>query len=59
MMMGGWGHMRGYYNQLTPEQMKQRQYMSDQYMRMQQFMIDQMMQHQYWMNPGQPPAPKK
>lgn len=60
MMMNGWGHMRGYYSQLTPEQMRQRQYMGEQTMRMQQFMLDQMMQHQYWMAPGRPPvAPKK
>jgi hypothetical protein len=34
MMMGGpmmgWGQMGGYYSKLTPEQMKQRQYMMDQ-----------------------------
>ena len=55
--MMGWGHMQGYYSNLTPEQQKQHQYMTDQYMRMQQLMLDHMMQHQYWMN--QPaPAPK-
>lgn len=40
MMMGGpmmgWGHMRGYYSNLTPEQLRQRQYMMDQYLPMQQ-----------------------
>ncbi len=51
MMMNGWGHMRGYYGRLTPDQMRQRQYMGEQTMRMQQFMLDQMMQHQYWMTP--------
>lgn len=52
--MMGWEGMHGYYNKLTPEQQKQRQYMSDQYMGMQQMMMDNMMQHQYWMNA---PAP--
>ena len=62
MMMGGpmmgWGHMRGYYSNLTPEQLQQRQYMMDQYLPMQQMMMDQMMWHQRWMNP-QPPAVTK
>ena len=57
MMMGGpmmgWGHMRGYYSNLTPEQLKQRQYMMDHYMPMQQMMMDHMMQHQHEMW-GQP-----
>ena len=58
-MMGGagpgWGHMDGYYSNLTPEQLRQRQYMTDQYLRMQQEMMNNMMWHQhYWM--GQPPA---
>lgn len=52
--MMGWEGMHGYYSKLTPEQQKQRQYMSDQYMQMQQMMMDNMMQHQYWMNA---PAP--
>lgn len=47
--MMGWGHMRGYYSKLTPEQLKQRQYMMDQYAPMQQMMMDHMMQHQRWM----------
>ncbi|WP_031255282.1 hypothetical protein [Curvibacter lanceolatus] len=47
--MMGWGHMGGYYSKLTPEQQKQRQYMTDQYMPMQQFMMDHMMQHNQWM----------
>ena len=62
MMMGGpmmgWGHMRGYYSSLTPEQLKQRQYMMDQYLPMQQMMMDHMMWHQRWMN-QQPPAATK
>lgn len=57
-MMGGsgmgWGQMQGYYSNLTPEQQKQRQYMTDQYLRMQQMMMDRMMQHQYWMGQPQP-----
>lgn len=59
-MMGpmmGWGHMRGYYSQLTPEQIRQRQYMMDRYLPMQQMMMNHMMWHQQWMNPG--PAPAK
>ncbi|MCC8402982.1 hypothetical protein LJ655_13990 [Paraburkholderia sp. MMS20-SJTN17] len=52
---GGWGHMGGYYSQLTPEQIRRRQYMTDQYLRMQQEMMNNMMwQQQYWMGP--PPA---
>ena len=47
--MMGWEGMHGYYNKLTPEQQKQRQYMSDQYMQMQQMMMDNMMQHQQYM----------
>ena len=53
MMMGdpkmGWSHMGSYYSKLTPEQMKQRQYMMDRYMGMQQMMMDHMMQHQQYM----------
>ncbi|RQP27055.1 hypothetical protein [Burkholderia ubonensis] len=49
---GGWGHMGGYYSHLTPEQLRKRQYMSDQYLRMQQEMMNNMMWHQqYWMMP--------
>jgi len=55
--MMGWGHMRGYYSKLTPEQLKQRQYMMDQYLPMQQMMMNHMMWHQQWMNPT--PAPIK
>lgn len=52
--MMGWGHMRGYYSGLTPEQLKQRQYMMDQYLPMQQMMMDHMMWHQRWMAQPQP-----
>ncbi len=53
MGMMGWDQMRGHYSNLTPEQMKERQYMLDQHMGMQQMMMGQMMQHQYHM--GMPP----
>ena len=57
-MMGGPG-MRHYYGKLTPDQLKQRQYMTDQYIGMQQMMMDHMMQHQQWMFPQPPSAPGK
>lgn len=62
MMMGGspmmgWGHMRGYYSSLTPEQLKQRQYMMDRYLPIQQMMMDHMMWHQQWMYPTPASAP--
>lgn len=47
--MMGWGQMGGHYSQMTPEQMRQHQYMMDRYMGMQQMMMDQMMQHQQHM----------
>ncbi|MFM0036225.1 hypothetical protein [Paraburkholderia strydomiana] len=57
-MMGGWGHKGDYYSRLTPEQLRQRQYMTDQYLRMQQEMMNNMMlQQQYRMGP--PPAGTK
>ena len=60
-MMGGpmGGHMMMWndYRNLTPEQLKQRQYMMDRLMPMQQMMMEQMMQHQYWMVQPQPPGP--
>jgi len=53
MMMGssmmGWNQMGDYYSKLTPEQIKQQQYMMDRYMGMQQMMMDHMMQHQQYM----------
>jgi hypothetical protein len=59
-MMGGHMMMWGDYKNLTPEQLKQRQYMMDRFMPMQQMMMDQMMQHQYWMmQPQAPAAPPK
>ncbi|KVH78651.1 hypothetical protein WJ41_34565 [Burkholderia ubonensis] len=48
---GGWGHMGGYYSHLTPEQLRKRQYMSDQYLRMQQEMMNNMMWHQQYRMP--------
>ena len=64
MMMGGpgmmgWRDMRGYYTNLTPEQLRQRQYMTDQYTGMQQMMMDHMMMRQQWMGPPPPPAGTK
>ncbi len=52
--MMGWDDMDDYYSKLTPEQMKQRQYMMDHYMPMQQRMMDHMMQHQHemWVQPS-------
>ena len=47
--MMGWGQMGDYYSKLTPEQVKQRQYMMDQYMGMQQLMMNNMMQHHQYM----------
>ncbi|HPO17711.1 MAG TPA: hypothetical protein PLO07_00810 [Rubrivivax sp.] len=56
MMMGGpmmgWGHMHGYYSNLTPEQLRQRQYMMDQYPPMQQMMMNHMMWQQHWQSPA-------
>jgi len=53
--MMGWKGMSRYYSKLTPEQMKHRQYMMEQYMGMQQQMMNQMMQQQHhmWMQPPQ------
>lgn len=52
--MMGWSHMQGYYKGLTPEQLRQRQYMTDQYLPMQQMMMDHLMWHQRWLT--QPPV---
>jgi len=63
MGMGMGGHrmhgpmMWGDYQNLTPEQLKQRQYRMDRWMPMQQMMMDHMMQHQHWMMQGPPAAP--
>ena len=38
----------------TPEQMKQRQYMTDQYISMQQMMMDNMMYQNWGGNPNRP-----
>ncbi|MEX3970020.1 hypothetical protein [Paraburkholderia caribensis] len=54
MMGGGWGHMGGYYSRLSPEQLRQRQYMTDQYLQMQQEMMNNMMWQQQYLT--QPPA---
>ena len=52
----GWSAMRDHYSRLTPDQLKQRQYMMDQYMGMQQMMMDHLMMRQEWMAPAPPPA---
>lgn len=54
--MMGWRHMGGYYAELTPEQLRQRQYMTDQRLRMQEMMMNQMMEHQYWAGQPRPPS---
>lgn len=58
-MMGGGPMMWKDYRELTPEQLRRRQYMMDRWMPMQQMMMDQMMQHQHGMMqpPAAPPAP--
>lgn len=47
--MMGWRGMGGYYSKLTPEQLKQRQYMMDQYLGMQQQMMNHMLYQQNYM----------
>lgn len=48
------------YRELSPEQLRERQYMLDRWMPMHQMMMDQMMQHQHGMMQAPPaPAPKK
>lgn len=54
---GGWMHMRGYYAHLTPEQMRQHQYMMDQYLNMQQMMMNHMMWQQQYNNGAPPKSP--
>ena len=56
-MMGGHMMMWGDYRNLTPEQLKERQYMMDRWMPMQQMMMDHMMQHQNWMMQPTPATP--
>jgi len=46
--MMGWQGARDHYSRMTPDHMRQRQYMMDRYMGMQQQMMDHMMQHQHW-----------
>lgn len=58
-MMGGmmnWHGTSSYYSTLTLEQLKQRQYMTDQYLAMQHQVIVHMMQHQHWAQQLQSPA---
>ena len=63
-MMGGQmkGHMMGpmmwgNYQNLTPEQLKERQYMMDRWVPMQQMMMNHMMLQQHWMMQPQAEAP--
>jgi hypothetical protein len=59
-MMGGHMMMWNDYRNLTPEQLKQRQFTIDRWMPMQQMMMNQMMQHQHWMmQQPAPPTPVK
>lgn len=60
-MMGGmmnWHSAGGYYSSLTPDQLKQRQYMADQYLALQHQVLGHMLQHQHWVQQSQssPPA---
>lgn len=55
---GGWGHMGGYYSRLTPEQLRKRQYMTEQYLRMQQEMMNNMMWQQQYRTGPTPPSAK-
>ncbi|SCX94680.1 MULTISPECIES: hypothetical protein [unclassified Pseudomonas] len=50
--MMGWKQMGSHYSRMTPEQMKQHQYMMDRYMGMQQMMMEQMMQQQQMSPPA-------
>jgi hypothetical protein len=47
--MMGWHGMGSYYSRLKPEQLKQRQYMMDQYLGMQQQMMNHMLFQQNYM----------
>nr|ART35560.1 A28 [uncultured bacterium] len=58
-MMGGPMMMWPDYRNLTPEQLKQRQYMMDRWMPMQQMMMYHMMQQQNWLSQSPPAAPSK
>lgn len=59
-MMGGmmgWQNADQYYSKLTPEQLRQQQYMTDRYVAMQQQMMNHMMWQQHWLSQA-PPAKK-
>jgi len=58
MGMKGAPMMWGDYRNLSPDDLRRRQYMMGQYSGMQQIMMDHMMWHQYWMTPQSPAAPK-
>lgn len=55
--MMGWRGADRYYSNLTPEQLRQQQYMTDRYVAMQQQMMNHMMWHQHWLSQS-PPAKK-
>ncbi len=55
--MTGGPMMWSEYRNLTPEQLKQRQYMMERWWPMQQMMMAHMMRHQHSMMPGNPAAP--
>lgn len=57
-MMGGHMMWQDYRN-LSPEQLRERQYMMDRWMPMHQMMMEQMMQHQHWMMGPPASAPPK
>ena len=48
--MMGWKQMGSHYSRMTPEQMKQHQYMMERFMGIQQMMMEQMLQHQQHMD---------
>lgn len=54
--MMGRGHMGGYYRNMTPDQLKDNQYMMNNYMGMQQQMMNHMLWHQQYRNQLNQPA---
>jgi hypothetical protein len=61
-MMGGtmnWRGAGGYYTSLSMDQLKQRQYMTDQYLAMQLQVMTHMMLHQHWIYQIQTQSPAR
>jgi len=61
-MMGGrmnWRSASGYYASLTAEQIRQRQYLTDQYLALQQQIMRQWMLHQHWLYQIQTQTPAR